>query len=542
MATELESLLVLLDDKVLLLSLIVPFLVLALMVSLSKTVTGAIAARLHVILPVLAVAFVLAYVANAFHYVFYDGFYDHVEPSIVTIVRLLDRGQPVYHELTSASRYSLLYGPNTFIAPWLAVKVFGDSIVSIKLCCAFFTLGSLVLVHAVLRTSVASRLARQAGLIYFCGMSLYFWNMLVWVRSDSQMLFWVALGLFGATRRNGFVSAAVIGAAAGACLNAKLHGVFYFAPIIAVAMKRGGWKHWGVCAATASAVAAAPFLLIPEVSFANYLLWLKMATKHGLGAVPALQVFVKAGYLSMPLALAAVDRLGSLPLEERRKLLWANRARLILAVLGVGALMLAASKNGAGEWHLLPFLPLGAWFLAVLLDSGKAERASLSLGGVAGSAMAALLALGVINVALALRVASSVQDRSARDPWRAAVAEAREIAQRFPGRTVAIGYGSSPSPVTYARTELPLPTGFVLDSAALMDMRLSRLALPAATLDAFREGVVQVWLVPKGGDPFSMKGGYRGRDLFGKELQRVFGEHYKKKDAGTYFDVWCFDG
>lgn len=229
-----------------LLSFVIPFTVLALLSLLSERVTRGMAARLQAITSVLTMAFVLVYVVNAFHYVFQAGFYDHVEPSVVTIVRLLDAGQPVYHDLSSASRYSLQYGPNCFIAPWLAIKALGDSIPSFKVLSAFFAIGTLGLVYSALRSSVTTSFARQAGLIYLCGTSLLFWNTMVWIRSDSQMLFWTALGLWAALRKHSFFSFAVMGAAAAACFNTKIHGIFYFAPIIALAMRQSRWLHWGV--------------------------------------------------------------------------------------------------------------------------------------------------------------------------------------------------------------------------------------------------------------------------------------------------------
>jgi hypothetical protein len=84
-------------------------------------------------------------------------------------------------------------------------------------------------------------------------------------------------------------------------------------------------------------------------------------------------------------------------------------------------------------------------------------------------------------------------------------------------------------------------SGFVLDAAAMMDMRLSGLAIPPATLDAFRQGVVRLWLIPKGNEAFSLRDGYQRQDLFGQELRQVFNEHYKKIDEATCFEVWCFN-
>ena len=71
-------------------------------------------------------------------------------------------------------------------------------------------------------------------------------------------------------------------------------------------------------------------------------------------------------------------------------------------------------------------------------------------------------------------------------------------------------------------------------------MQESGLALPKATLDAFREGAVKLWLVPAGDAPFTMRNYYGKQDLFGPELRRIFAEHYRKIERTPYFDVWAF--
>jgi hypothetical protein len=521
----------------------VPFMLLALVVSSSQKTRGRISANLPVIMFGMSMLCVLAYVVNSCHYVFLAGYYDHIEPSVVTIVRLLDEGKPVYHDVSSASRYSLLYGPNCFIVPWLAVKVFGDSVVSIKLLSAFFAVGSLALVFGAIRASTVSPVARWAGLIYFCGASLLFWDKLVWIRSDPQMLFWVALGLWGATRKTPLFAFMVMGLAAGACSNVKVHGIFYFGPVIALAMKKGHWVHWGAFVFSVAVMAAAPFLLVPEITFSNYFLWLKMATKHGVSFGEILNLFILACYLLMPLALAAGDKFIALFSEEQQRLLRGHRIQWATAMLGVAAVMVAATKKGAGEYHLLPLIPLGAWSVAFLLDKVADNPSSPACKTPWRFAVAAaFIAVAVCHSmeTLATAVANYKYDRVS--PPLKVMDDTRNVALKFHGQTIAMGYGGdSTYGMTFARTELPVIGEFVLDPGALMDMQQAGLALPQATLNAFRKGTVKIWLVPKGDAPFSMGNYYGEQDLFGEDLRRVFKEHYKRIDQSAYFDIWAFD-
>jgi hypothetical protein len=525
-----------------LLLLVVPFMLLALVVSSSQKTRKFIAANLAVIMLGMTLLCVLAYLVNGCCYVFVAGYYDHLEPSVVTIVRLLDDGKPVYHDVSSASRYSLLYGPNCFIFPYLAIKVFGDSVVSFKLLSGLFEVGSLLLVFLAIRSSTVSSNARCAGLIYFCGASLLFWDKLVWVRGDPQLLFWMALGLWAATRKTSLISFIVMGIAAGACINVKVHGIFYFAPVVALAMNKGHWVQWGAFVFTVVVVVAAPFLLIPEVNFSNYLLWLKMASKHGVGFAEMFNLLVLACYLLMPLALVAGEKFFAFPSEGQQGLLRGHTIQWATAILGVAAVIAVASKKGAGESHLMPLTPLGAWWIAFLLDKVADNPSTPAYKVPWRTVMAAFIALAVCNSMKTLAKAVVTYKHDRESLFVKVMDDTRNVALKFHGQTIAMGCGSNSTyEMTFARTELPLTGEFVLDTGALMDMQQSGLALPQATLDAFANGAVKIWLVPKDNVPFSFRSFYSNQDLFGEDLRRVFNEHYKKIAQSAYFDIWTFD-
>jgi len=65
------------------------------------------------------------------------------------------------------------------------------------------------------------------------------------------------------------------------------------------------------------------------------------------------------------------------------------------------------------------------------------------------------------------------------------------------------------------------------------------LPLPSGVYDQIREQRFDVFIIPVGGEPFSL-GVYAGaeRRMFPADFQRVFLASYTRVESGRYFDVW----
>ena len=166
-----------------------------------------------------------------------------------------------YHDVDSASRYALLYGPNTFIVPRIGMLIFGESITAFKLPGVLLALTSLALTIAAIRTSVKNGASFHLGTIYFCGMVLLFREKYFWVRSDPQILFWTAVGVFGTTRRSPFVGFAILGVAIGGCFNVKIHSGLLFSPLVPLVLPRLTIRNSVVMMVAAAAMAVLPYTL-----------------------------------------------------------------------------------------------------------------------------------------------------------------------------------------------------------------------------------------------------------------------------------------
>src|SRR5260221_14488955 len=117
--SEFFTLLNALNSPAVLLSLLVPVFLVLLAGSSATGLAARVRARSHAIVAGAAGLCGLSYTIYTIHYSMMAGCVDHLEPTVVSTMRLYGQGGPPHPGLPSASPYAMLYGPNTFIVPWL---------------------------------------------------------------------------------------------------------------------------------------------------------------------------------------------------------------------------------------------------------------------------------------------------------------------------------------------------------------------------------------------------------------------------------------
>lgn len=302
--------------------------------------------------------------------------------------------------------------------------------------------------------------------------------------------------------------------------------------------KPGRGNAW-VCIGSAVVVAALPFALWSQFSGPEYFFWLRQASHHGFGQASVRLLAIVGGTAFLPLFAAATLRvLGSPPAAAG----WARWQKITLgSSLPVGLVLLAAAKKGSGSWHLLPLLPLAAYALARLIDGVTHEKNSVTRR----ACVVTMVPLIILAVFLATATHLRLRAQFARQrTWSAAwESDASALLSRTGTKDFAVGCTDEDHyPATFVRGWLPTSRALVLDPGAMMDMHQSGLRLPPATLAALRDGRVRRWLLPRGGEPFSLASLYHNAphrgDLFGMEWREAFAKHYRKIDESRFFEVW----
>jgi hypothetical protein len=476
----------------------------------------------------------------------YPGYLDHAEPSIASVSWLVLNGAPLYHSFDSAARYSLLYGPGTYLPYVAALWIGGGTTLSLK---GLVLLANVVMVYFLWRSY--RTILDAKGALVLVGLVVLFIlvprpnHYLFQTRSDILILCAVAVALFGATRRSGIAGPVALAIASAFVVDAKVSAAVYLVPLFAMFLKQRGWLPSVAVVLGAMCLAVLPFL-IPNISATQYVSWLRRATGHPSATRDLLATLRTLPILAAPLVLIV----GPTPWRDPRILEWVRENRLLLLALlpSLAAAVFASTRIGAGAHHLLPFIPLLGYLYAQLYQTCRSNFAA-RWPWVFGYLCAAL------GIVVCVRVAGGLLEVGA--PWfrwqeaKNARSELQTILQRFPTRNVAMGYGETSNPMVYLRPELVFATNHLLvDEVALSDMSLDGMSIPASTVAALETCSTHVWLVPKGQTPFAVPNSFIEHypelvgtpPLFSAEFREAFARHYTRRESTTNFDLWiCND-
>ena len=473
-----------------------------------------------------ALAALVAYAAVAMWYAADPRYFDPAEPTIPIVGWLFTLGEPIYHDVGAATRYAHMYGPLGFIPHGLVLQALGPGIAASKLLGVLAGLATLGLTWAAL-TTVATR--RQAAVLTgACALVfLAFRNYTFWTRPDPLLLAASAAALVVVVRARGLAAGVGLGLLTGVLTGLKITGPLYAAPLVALLTARDGWRAGLVALGAAAPVAVLPFAL-PNVSLANYVTWIELSARNGLVFAALRQNVDWAAFLVLPLVVVWLG--AGARLRRDRALVFAGAA-LAGSLLAV---CLAASKPGAGPYHLLPFVPLFAY--------GVATGLAAAVGDVRTRVAAPVILAWVVTAT----VAAVVQQVSffatlGETSGRAEVEDVRGFLARQPGLVVQMADSPYDRP-TFARPLLTFASGvYLIDPPAVQEHQLSGVPLPAATLAAIRACRVDAWLVPATTEPFTGRNRYPALSLaplFPAEFREAFHAAYTRAERIDHYDVW----
>lgn len=487
--------------------------------------------------------------AMAIQYARVYTFLDHVEPNVVGIAEMFATGRPIYHPLDSAERYALLYGPNLFILYGMLLKLTGSSIPALKVFVILGFIATLAVAWLACRRA-SNRMMANIAVAFLVAAIASYGDLPIWVRAEPALMLLTAIGFLAALTLGPIRGAIAIGLCAGLIVNVKAHAPLYL--VTAWMLFPHRWKIVPllIAAVTTLIVAVLPFVLFRhEVSLELYRTWLGEAAKHGLNRSFLARNVEVLIYLSAP-AVVTVAALTVINPSALRRWLREQTAFAVALVGCGGAVAVIASKPGAGPWHLMPLLiPLGYAIARAghLLSSETPPEASprerpffvaLAQGVIASFALVAIASAG----SRAGRVFEEIDPATDR----AIVAELRQNVSEHPGAHVILGVASgAPDPRLdfYRPVLLGLGQPYLLDYAAVMDMKLSGIPLPDATRRAMLDDPSAIWLFPRGKEPFSIASVYNPSErVFDEALRVAFQRDFARTRSTQYFDIWARHG
>lgn len=467
----------------------------------------------------------VAYAGVAFWYAGDPHFFDNAEPTIPAVGWLFHLGRPIYPTLDAAERYAHIYGPFAYMFQGYVLALFGPSIAVSKSASALVGISSLAVSYLALRKVCSPvRSAALTGIVAL--ILLLFRNYSFWTRPDPLQLFAVSAALLFAASGPGNISAVLVGVASGILWNLKFTGPLYSVPVLALVHRKGGRRAIILSVGTAILIAVLPFEMFPNVSFPDYVKWVRLSARTGLLLSLLRQNIEWAIYFLMPILLSfcAVPRTADVEWRD------------MIITLGVGmcGVVVAAAKPGAGPYHLIPFLPVIAYLVGRRLSHSPASN--MSDGTVPLAVLAFLLATAAIAIAQQAQLIATMAARSAlREPD-----DIRNFADTHPG-VIEMGYGRTEA-LSFERPILVFRTGsYLLDQPAIREHQLAGIELPQATINAVAQCRAKYWLIPKGEPPFSGLNSYNAvlvRPLYSDSFRQAFEAAYMRMNSTRYYDVW----
>jgi hypothetical protein len=510
-------------------------------------------AKLKALGTISAIAIVASYLALAIAYIASNTFFDHAEANIAAVSWLFKTGHSLFPPLDSPERYINNYGPILYIINGFFLTLFGPSFLSVKLGCGLAAISNVTCIfYTATKTST-----RQIALIVctyavLAGLSITnsfaFHAASFWLRPDPLLMFFVSVGLLGVLRGNRAIAILVAAIAFGCSLNLKVNAFVNFLPIYVLLFQRFGLGSTLLACLGGAVTAALPFLVFPQISFENFAIWLSQSRHKPFDWEQLFNVTKWVFYVSLPLILS----LTYLFYQSRASFqgfMRANRKFLYTLLACVIASLAFSIKIGVLENNHLPFIPLFAYLLALVLEWIRVERVNFpserSVKRIEICFVSAAVAIAVAMLLAIAPEAGRLASTLIKSPSDRVIGDINGIIKAHPNSTIAMGFsqGSGNYELTYYRPLLVFAGNpYPVDAVVMFEMQVSGVdTVSAGTIHALETCQTKLWLFPKvTQQPFDLKNFYPPHDMvFNKEFRRTFLQYYQQIEGSEFFELWA---
>lgn len=505
--------------------------------------------RAAAVFAVLLVALPVAgglYAASTGRIVFHD------EATVLAITAAFWHGQPLYPAASAPVEYGLLYGPATYFA-YLPPLILGATRIEAYQAWVVAALALTLLVfYFTFRPTVGSLAA--AGGTALLSLFVDFTNTSEWaIKGDIWILFFSAAALFAALRLPRWSSASLV-ALFGAVLI-DLKATLLFAAILPVVLLWERSREYRLPAIVSTALipvlTLAPFAA-PGISLREYVAQLLIAGRHGFSLRLLAGNLVFSATMLLPMmALVwffAKDCGAALAAWFKRR-----RTYLALAVVALAVAVSTGSKNGAGPWHCMAMAVPVAFVTTEIWQAGSVvgERGAPIFADYRIGALFAIVLVLVFSATRRLETGLEERYKAAPGFAAASIPELEDdliaIISQYPGVRMQMGYSDTPHyDFTFVRPLLQIyGSPLFIDADARNEGDLEGRGVSAPVMAAMSDCEIGLWVLPHGGQPFSMDSLYyldhtiSLRDLYPTSFRLAFLEHYRRIPSPVRsFDLW----
>ncbi len=468
-------------------------------------------------------------------------------------------GQPMFSALHGPTEYGLVYGPVTYLVYVPVMLLGGVREWTFEVWVVLALAMAAVLLWFAMRRSHGryASLTAVALLMLFAGQNM---NNLWLPGPDIWLVAFSALGVWGSQRKNRYLAVLVVALAGAAMVDIKVSTLIAASlPCLLLAERaervddQDSIRRWSLAVGSfvLLLVLTGSVYLLPRVSLRNNLAILSAETRVGL-LVSTLKINVGFA-LPLLLPMALLLWIGRVYAGEALHAWWVKR-RIFLAglALAILAAIVTGAKVGSGPWHLLPFvaaLGFATGELAELVWNEEWSTVLLSrtAGALCVATMAMLAVSALHDLGVHTRKVLEPAAGSSMVPPRLAEREVMQIMQEHPHTVLQMGVSDLEHyDLTLVSPVLQIGgSPLLMDPNARADADSEGAGESDALLDTLRSCKIGLWLIPKGGEPFSklsayyIQAGVGERMLYPENFRQAFFTSYRLMDSHyQYYDLW----
>jgi hypothetical protein len=466
------------------------------------------------------------------------------EPTVLSIVAAFHHGQDIYPAPGSAVDYVLLYGPALYLVYLPPLLLGAEHIGAFEFWAAAALAATFVFLYLGLRARV-----RRSVAIGCCGLlaifalrfPFYEWG----VKADVWILLFTAFSVWSIQRLPRWLACVVVAMAGAAMIDMKITELSVAGLLCILLWERGrAFRLPAVVALCLTPV----FTLLPfaqhQISLAGYRMQIHIAAHRPFDGHAIVQNLGYAALFVLPLValcwLAFWRDSDGLLAWLRTRWLFAGAVALAIPYA-----VITGAKAGGGGWHVMPVvIPL----LVLVADVGERLRAAPAQRVTALQATpivalcVALTVTGLSSARVGVRVRLRGDDHFLRVPLPAVDRDIEGILARHPHMVMQMGYSDTVHlESTFARPVLQMRgSPLFIDGVSRNESDLMGQELPAAVIERLRRCDIQMWLIPKEGEPFTLTSYYfPDKLLYPAAFRDAFFATYEKSgEQSAYFDLW----
>ena len=474
------------------------------------------------------------YLDSIFRYINFPSYLDHAEPNVVFRSWRLLNGEMIYNPIDSEFFLIVAYGPVLFLINAFYFKLLGSTILVSKLSPIIASLLSVMVFVYYAWREFGFRLLGIGIFIFVCFL-LFGTPYTIWTRPEPHIIFFVTLSLVagsqGLRAENIWLGPILVAILIGLSVNVKVHSFIYFIPVVILYCSDHYLKVWPIMAVISILVFLSPFAL-PQISMEHYIEGVKSVVSVRSIILDSLYVSIRyATSFIIPgiLALTLVIFFARNNLNKRN--IFAFGLFVVCVIVG----LYPSSLPGTAWNQLIPFIPVSVALFLHLVNSLSHHLKSQYV-----IFTSLILIFAVLSVTPQKRFRKNIEGMQQKTTE--AVLNVKEILEKFPDKTIEMGYGSDVAE-TYKLTFVKPILAFAgnpvtVDGWSDMESYEYGSKLQASKLKRFKHCKTNLWLIPRAELPFTMDNYSPGKKAFWPEYVTAFMHAHEKIDTSTHFDIW----